>query len=749
MADINEGEQNQLSIIPTSFNRSTRNGNIEEIAISDDPAPSPVPDVLEREIAQSQSIDWHAIEFTKSDDAYNFYCEYAHNRDFSVFTVRQFNLPNLKLLGQLRISWQSASVLLADISPDHLYLIQVLMALHPEYEAVCASLLHRHPLPTLDTAIHEILFEETHLHLIKAPIPDSTLAIIARIPTQSRQLRCKRFQSFDHDFGHCPKPLSRLRLRLLRSKTWRLFLNEFYLPIPSYLPPQGTVVQRSCPYTSPQNSRAECKHHYILDTIHILLLSASCPDRFWGEAALTAVYIINRLSSSVMVPFDHSSPFFTFSYPSLFPSDDAALSHAPDVFPVVPPEPTLTLEPATTPDSDPSPLPEPNTTSTSDPRTLILALVVPLGLVISLLTYSIIIASLPPCPTMTPSHFVWRKKPIGCKWVFQIKTHSDGFIKRYKARLVAKGYNQQYGIDYEETFAPIACLTSVRCLIAIAVARQWPLHQLDVNNALLHGDLFEDIYMSHPLGFPTSSKLGFTSSYHDSVLFIRRGSAGITILLLYVDDMIITSDDQSGISELQDRFYNHFEMKSLGSLRYFLGLEISNTSDGYYLSQSNHFMSAPRTTHYSVILRILRYVKGTLLHGLHYSARSSLVLIGYYDADWGGDPTDRRSTTGFCFFLGDSLISWRSKKQIVVPGSSHNNNHVYTKEPSAESEYRALADTTAKLLWLRWLLADLEKLRHEKQAMAMSAQQATLSSLMPAIQTPAAAKQQQLTADNA
>jgi hypothetical protein len=202
-------------------------------------------------------------------------------------------------------------------------------------------------------------------------------------------------------------------------------------------------------------------------------------------------------------------------------------------------------------------------------------------------------------------------------------------------------------------------------------------------------------------------------------------------------------------------------MKNLGSLSYFLGLEVSQDSTGYYLSQAKYasdllsqagitdsktvstplelnvkltpldgtplkdptlyrrlvgslvyltvtrpdiayavhlvsqFMAAPRTVHFAVVLRILRYVKGTLFHGLHFSAHSSLILTGYSDADWAGDPTDRRSTTGYCFFLGDSLISWRSKKQTVVSRSS------------TESEYRALADATSELLWLRWLLADM------------------------------------------
>ncbi|KAL0540842.1 hypothetical protein IC582_020859 [Cucumis melo] len=106
-------------------------------------------------------------------------------------------------------------------------------------------------------------------------------------------------------------------------------------------------------------------------------------------------------------------------------------------------------------------------------------------------------------------------------------------------------------------------------------------------------------------------------------------------------------------------------------------------------------MAAPQTIHFTAVLRILRYIKGTLGHELQFSSQSSLVLFGYSDADWAEDPTDRRSTTGYCFYLGDSLISWRSNKQSVVSRSS------------TESEYRALADTTAELLWLRWLLADM------------------------------------------
>ena len=110
----------------------------------------------------------------------------------------------------------------------------------------------------------------------------------------------------------------------------------------------------------------------------------------------------------------------------------------------------------------------------------------------------------------------------------------------------------------------------------------------------------------------------------------------------------------------------------------------------------SQYLSASRLTYYVVVLRILRYLEGTLFHGLFYFAQSSLILHVFSDVNWAEDPIDRRSTTGYCFLLSSFLISWRSKKQTHVACSS------------TEVEYRALTDTTSELVWLQWLLKDLD-----------------------------------------
>ena len=211
------------------------------------------------------------------------------------------------------------------------------------------------------------------------------------------------------------------------------------------------------------------------------------------------------------------------------------------------------------------------------------------------------------------------KHTVGCKWVYKVKHNSDGSIERYKARLVAKGYTQQEGIDFTDTYAPVAKLVTVKLLLALASIKGWILHQLDVNNAFLHGELNEEVFMTIPPGYSPKEEImpsnpacklhksiyglkqasrqwyakfssalleeGFRQSATDHSLIVRNSGPDFVALLVYVDDIILASNSVEQVAALKLKLNNRFKLKDLGELRFFLGLEIARSDKGILVSQ--------------------------------------------------------------------------------------------------------------------------------------------------------------------
>ncbi|CAH9115063.1 unnamed protein product [Cuscuta epithymum] len=393
--------------------------------------------------------------------------------------------------------------------------------------------------------------------------------------------------------------------------------------------------------------------------------------------------------------------------------------------------------------------------------------------------------------TWTLVHLPHGKRIVDSKWVYKIKYKPNGDVERYKARLVARGFTQIEGVDFHETFAPVAKLVTVRCMLAVAAKRNWIVHQLDVNNAFLHGDLSEDVYMRIPQGFAKSGDtrvcklqkslyglrqasrnwyhkftqalqdIGFRQSRADHSLFIFQNGHINTYALIYVDDVLLAGDDISHISTVKNYLDTKFSIKDLGKLKYFLGIEVARSPDGFVLSQRKYTLDIleesgllagrPSTfpmeqnlklrpdddsppvdaSSYRRLIGRLLYLTVTrpdivyavsqlsqFLNSPRQTHLNAAIRVLRYLKHTPGQGIFLSSTNdltlkGYCDadWAGCPFTRRSSTGYFITIGGSpvswRTKKQSVVSRSSAEAEYRAMAVTVSEIVWLRWLLQDL------------------------------------------
>ncbi|RVW82011.1 Retrovirus-related Pol polyprotein from transposon RE1 [Vitis vinifera] len=615
----------------------------------------------------------------------------------------------------------------------------------------------------------------------------------------------------------------------------------FTSSLSTYLQNHGIIHISSCVDTPQQNGVAERKNRHLLEVARCLMFSSNVPNYFWGEAILTATYLINRMPSRVLTfqsprqlflkqfPHTHAAssdlPLKVFGCtafvhvypqnqspnPSQFAPTELSTPMPPSVQPAqhtnVPspvtiqsPMPIQPIAPQLANENlqvyirrkkrqelehgsqstcgqyidSNSSLPEENIGEDRDGEVLIPSIddsTLPIALrkgvrrctdhpIGNYVTYEGLspsyrafatslddtqvpntiqealkisewkkavqdeIDALEKNGTWTITNLPVGKRPVGCKWIFTIKYKADGSVERFKARLVARGFTQSYGIDYQETFAPVAkpehyqdpSLIGCQSRLVLATAGYKKcVSKWGPGRGSLHGNTtwfrrkygkesvtkFEE-YLSEEfevkdlgnlkyfLGMEVArSRKGIVVSQRKYILDLLKETGMLGCKPI---DTPMDSQKKLGIEKESTPVDRGRYQRLVGRLIY---LSHTRPDIGFAVSAVSQFMHSPTEEHMEAVYRILRYLKMTPGKGLFFRKTENRDTEVYSDADWAGNIIDRRSTSGYCSFVWGNLVTWRSKKQSVVARSS------------AEAEYRALAQGICEGIWIKRVLSEL------------------------------------------
>ncbi|KAK8980873.1 hypothetical protein V6N11_048003 [Hibiscus sabdariffa] len=345
-------------------------------------------------------------------------------------------------------------------------------------------------------------------------------------------------------------------------------------------------------------------------------------------------------------------------------------------------------------------------------------------------------------------------KPIGCKWVFKKKTDMDGNVQTYKGRLVAKGFQQIHGVDYDETFSPVAMFKSIRILLAVAVFHDYEIWQMDVKTAFLNGKLEEDVYMTQPEGFVTPKnarkvcklqrsiyglkqasrswnlrfneaiqEFGFIRNEDEPCVYKKFSGSIVSFLILYVDDILIIGNDIPTLQSIKTWLSSCFSMKDLGEAAYILGVKI-------YRDRSRRLLGLSQSTYIDKVLKhfsmeeskrgIFAYEAWHLSFegNVSFNAtrkrtnESNPICFGYWinyanpgEGHWTAVKNIlkylRRTEDVFLVYGGEEelrikgAVSWKSSKQDTVADST------------TEAEYIATSEAAKEAIWIKKFITGL------------------------------------------
>nr|GEW69040.1 hypothetical protein [Tanacetum cinerariifolium] len=329
------------------------------------------------------------------------------------------------------------------------------------------------------------------------------------------------------------------------------------------------------------------------------------------------------------------------------------------------------------------------------------------------------------------AYFDASKSVIKTKWIFKNKKDESSFVIRNKAKLVAVGYSQQEGIDYDETFAPVAQIEAIRLFLAYAAHKDFTFFQIDVKTAFLNGILKEEVYVGQPLGFVRKQHPDHVYALDKALYGLKQAPrAWYDVLSQFLIESGFQKANPKYCTKFSDLMVKCFEMSVMGEMKFFLGLQVNQFSNGIFINQFKYILDilkrfvmenydtvpTPMVEQAKLKLDLVRKPVD------HTDYRSMIGSLMYVTSDHAGCHLDRKSTSGSVQFLGDKLVCWSSKKQNCVSIST------------PESEYVAVSSccACAQVLWMRTQLTDYgffyDKIQVAQKKVKIAFENAELSS---------------------